>query len=350
MENKTNPWTIVLAVVITAVVVGGGVYYWQTQNSTKVLPVEKVTTQPTTSDTKEAITQPVVKSNKPVITYPANGSTVNGVTIKGTAKPNSEIWAYVNYPKNEMACITSNSYASGGASTTGGIGGNVEVNATGLIQINGLFTSGGEGSMYPRNGGSASAHSTTTINITTIDTRGGEDTNIGDNSGSGGNAGPVLISLLSPFSGNTYFKNIYASGGNGSTGGNGSNVTIRAANLSLFEPIIFTYGGAGIDSTLNGGGFGGAIDINATSLNISVGSINASGRPSRGDSGKIFINAVTGVILNSSIFAKGGNFISTMATGTGAGGSINISFITGNLSLNELSTSGGTSRSFTFGV
>ena len=117
MENKTNPWTIVLAVVITAVVVGGGVYYWQTQNSTKVLPVEKVTTQPTTSDTKEAITQPVVKSNKPVITYPANGSTVNGVTIKGTAKPNSEIWAYVNYPKNELACISINSYANGGAST-----------------------------------------------------------------------------------------------------------------------------------------------------------------------------------------------------------------------------------------
>ncbi|OGY43244.1 MAG: hypothetical protein A2820_01210 [Candidatus Buchananbacteria bacterium RIFCSPHIGHO2_01_FULL_40_35] len=117
MENKTNPWTIVLAVLITAVVVGGGVYYWQTQNSTKVLPVEKVTSQPTTSDTQEAVTQPVVKSNKPIITYPANGSTVNGVTIKGTAKPNSEIWAYVNYPKNEMACITSNSYASGGAST-----------------------------------------------------------------------------------------------------------------------------------------------------------------------------------------------------------------------------------------
>ncbi|MBI4235601.1 hypothetical protein HY604_04870 [Candidatus Peregrinibacteria bacterium] len=117
MEYKTNPWTIVLTVVITTVVAGGGVYYWQAQNSTKVLPVEEITTQPTTSDTKEAVTQPVVKSDKPVITYPANGSTVNGVTIKGTAKPNSEIWAYVNYPKNEMACITSNSYASGGAST-----------------------------------------------------------------------------------------------------------------------------------------------------------------------------------------------------------------------------------------
>src|SRR3990167_4781378 len=118
MENKTNPWTIVLSVVITAVVVGGGVYYWQTQNFTTVLPVEKETvSQPTTPATNNAVTQPVVKSNKPVITYPANGSTVDGVTIKGTAKPNSEIWAYVNYPENEMACITSNSYASGGAST-----------------------------------------------------------------------------------------------------------------------------------------------------------------------------------------------------------------------------------------
>lgn len=201
--------------------------------------------------------------------------------------------------------------------------------------------------MYPRDGGSASVHSTAAINITTIDTRGGEDTNVGDNSGSGGNAGPVLLSLLSPFSGKTYFKNIYASGGNGSTGGNGSNVTIRAANLSLFEPIIFTYGGAGIDSTLNGGGFGGTIDINATSLNMTVASINASGRASRGDSGKILINAVTGLIMNSSIFAQGGNFVSTMATGTGAGGSINISFTAGNISLNQLSTSGGTSSGTT---
>ncbi|NCO04883.1 MAG: hypothetical protein GW939_01905 [Candidatus Magasanikbacteria bacterium] len=53
MEYKTNPWTVVLAVLITTVIVGGGVYYWQTQNSTKVLPVEEITTQPTTSDTKE---------------------------------------------------------------------------------------------------------------------------------------------------------------------------------------------------------------------------------------------------------------------------------------------------------
>ena len=42
MENKTNPWAIILAVVITAVVVGGGVYYWQGQNSTEVAPVEKI--------------------------------------------------------------------------------------------------------------------------------------------------------------------------------------------------------------------------------------------------------------------------------------------------------------------
>lgn len=49
--------TIVLAIIITAVVVGGGVYYWQTQNSTKISPVKKVTTQTTASDNKEVVTQ-----------------------------------------------------------------------------------------------------------------------------------------------------------------------------------------------------------------------------------------------------------------------------------------------------
>jgi len=38
--QKTNPWTIILAAVITAVVVGGGIYYWQGQNPTEVAPVE----------------------------------------------------------------------------------------------------------------------------------------------------------------------------------------------------------------------------------------------------------------------------------------------------------------------
>jgi hypothetical protein len=42
--EKTNPWSIVLAVVITAVVVGGGVYYWQAQKPTEVSPTEEVTT------------------------------------------------------------------------------------------------------------------------------------------------------------------------------------------------------------------------------------------------------------------------------------------------------------------
>jgi len=118
MKGKTNPWSIILTIVITAVVVGGGVYYWQTKNSSKVLPVGKETiNQVTTPAAKNTITQPVVKSNKPVITYPANGSTVNGVTIKGTAKPNSQISAYVNASKEELACISINSYATGGAST-----------------------------------------------------------------------------------------------------------------------------------------------------------------------------------------------------------------------------------------
>ncbi|QQR84038.1 hypothetical protein IPJ72_02480 [Candidatus Peregrinibacteria bacterium] len=41
MEYKTNPWSIVLSVAITAIISGGGIYLWQTQNSSIVTPVEK---------------------------------------------------------------------------------------------------------------------------------------------------------------------------------------------------------------------------------------------------------------------------------------------------------------------
>lgn len=46
MNNKTSPWPIVLSVLITALVVGGGMYYWQTLDSTEVTPIDEETTEP----------------------------------------------------------------------------------------------------------------------------------------------------------------------------------------------------------------------------------------------------------------------------------------------------------------
>jgi len=47
MQNKPKPWTTVLTIIITAIVVGGGVYYWQTQSLTeKVAPEEMELTEP----------------------------------------------------------------------------------------------------------------------------------------------------------------------------------------------------------------------------------------------------------------------------------------------------------------
>jgi len=59
---------------------------------------------------------PKTQISRPVIIYPADGSTVEGVIIKGAAKPNSLIWAYVNYPEDELKYLSINSYANGGAS------------------------------------------------------------------------------------------------------------------------------------------------------------------------------------------------------------------------------------------
>ncbi|MDO8509602.1 MAG: hypothetical protein Q7S24_00485 [bacterium] len=41
---------IILAVIVTAILVGGGAYYWPARSSIKVLPLVEFTTQPTNSD------------------------------------------------------------------------------------------------------------------------------------------------------------------------------------------------------------------------------------------------------------------------------------------------------------
>jgi hypothetical protein len=120
---------IALAVVITAIVVGGGVYIWQKQSNTPTSTpapvvtetgksVAEETTQPTTTTSKVVTKQ----STQPVITSPKAGSTVAGpkVTIKGTATPNASLWAYINYPATERLGI--NSYANGGAGIVGADG------------------------------------------------------------------------------------------------------------------------------------------------------------------------------------------------------------------------------------
>jgi len=123
MQSETSK--IVLAVVITAAVVGGGIYIWQKQTSAPA-PVVIETTDSTADNTiRPETTAPKVvakQSVQPVITSPEAGSTVAGtkVTIKGTATPNASLWAYVNYPASERLGI--NSYANGGAVIVGSDG------------------------------------------------------------------------------------------------------------------------------------------------------------------------------------------------------------------------------------
>ena len=126
MENKLNFGSIILTVIITSIVVGSGVYYWTVQsstNSTSSLPIESVKPKPT----EEVSEQPMPTSDRPIILSPSNGSVTEGpiVTIKGKAKPNSDVWAYINYPVEDRACISSNSYANGGAGETD-VNGNFE--------------------------------------------------------------------------------------------------------------------------------------------------------------------------------------------------------------------------------
>ncbi len=106
-EYKKNLWAIFLSVV-TIVVIVGGVYYWATRDSIKVATV---------GETVNTRVQPESISTKPVISYPKDGSKVDTLVVKGRAKSGDGVWAYINYPKNELTCITSNFYANGGAAT-----------------------------------------------------------------------------------------------------------------------------------------------------------------------------------------------------------------------------------------
>jgi len=47
-QYKTNPWTVILTVIITAIIVGGGFYFWQGQ--------------------KEIVTSPVIEEDKDTVT------------------------------------------------------------------------------------------------------------------------------------------------------------------------------------------------------------------------------------------------------------------------------------------
>lgn len=115
MNSQTSK--IALAVIITAVVVGGGMYLWQQQQAATPTPVVEENKPVVNQVTPTATT-----SSKPVITFPTAGSNVVGpkVTIKGTAKPNTDLWAYINYDASES--IGQNSYANGGAGTVGADG------------------------------------------------------------------------------------------------------------------------------------------------------------------------------------------------------------------------------------
>lgn len=58
MEYKANPWAIILTFLLTAAIVGGGVYYWQNQKAT-----EENTPQVEVADMQEGeITSPVAET------------------------------------------------------------------------------------------------------------------------------------------------------------------------------------------------------------------------------------------------------------------------------------------------
>lgn len=62
MENKTNPWTIGLAVVVTAIVVGGGIFLWQNKTAD--------TTPSTTS--KEVVNEKIAEGPETKVECPQN--------------------------------------------------------------------------------------------------------------------------------------------------------------------------------------------------------------------------------------------------------------------------------------
>jgi len=74
MENKVNPWLVILTIAVIATIAGGGLYYWNTQ---KQIPEQVVIEQEQPNETPESVDQewPTYTSDKGFsISYPSDWS------------------------------------------------------------------------------------------------------------------------------------------------------------------------------------------------------------------------------------------------------------------------------------
>lgn len=119
---------ILIAVVLTAIIVGGGVYFWQNMQ----LKESEITTPEVTPAQTAVI--------KPTITSPRSGATVekalDGVKIVGKAAPNSSVWLF------QVSEMDPNCLSMASALTLGDM-----VNANGNFEI--TYTPSGEEENWP---------------------------------------------------------------------------------------------------------------------------------------------------------------------------------------------------------
>ncbi|MFA5128873.1 MAG: hypothetical protein WC445_02790 [Patescibacteria group bacterium] len=107
---------VLISVVLTALIVGGGVYWWQNMESKEAEP-----TVPESASVQTTIV-------KPTVTSPLSGATVEnspeGIKITGKATPNYTVWLF---PVSEMdpSCLSMASNLTGGDKVDAG--GNFEI-------------------------------------------------------------------------------------------------------------------------------------------------------------------------------------------------------------------------------
>ncbi len=207
---------------------------------------------------------------------------------------------------------------------TGGTGGNIDINAAD-IDIS--------GSALQISSGIESNNSAAAGNIL-IDTQrlklqdGGTIVNANFGDATGGNIdinAAEFVNVQNTPVGSLLFTGIYSNTGIGT--GNGGNINLKTANLSIDQGLLTSNTGAFIQEGLNfgGGGDGGNINVNVADT-IEITGITTSARFVSGISSSSFTDGAAGDIdiSTSKLAIRDGSEIAAAAIGSGAGGDLTI--------------------------
>lgn len=101
MENKTNPWVIILTIVITAIIVGGGIYIFQGETPINATPTEE-TKKEEEASTENAQTEKTSKNTEEESIKTIEVSDDTNEIIREKESPANTTASYTQYSNTQF--------------------------------------------------------------------------------------------------------------------------------------------------------------------------------------------------------------------------------------------------------